>query len=226
MKRRAVIILLFLLLGAIVNVAVAWACALWSGLGKGIARVSLTVPAAWPAYLQQCGWPAPYATWRVADVGPGVTIIVTHGGDRDVTWDRSDLDAGKSNVTLYECCFGVPMRALEWRLYGAQGADAARLCRDAALAPGSRTGYACPSFIPTAEPSRHRCLPTAPIWPGFAINTLLYGVILWLLFAATGMVRRRRRIERGLCPRCTYDLRGALADGCPECGWKRREATE
>ncbi|MCI0362376.1 MAG: hypothetical protein L0219_00750 [Phycisphaerales bacterium] len=58
-----------------------------------------------------------------------------------------------------------------------------------------------------------------PIWPGFAINTIFYAAILWggwLLFAAPGLVRRRRRIKRGLCPACAYPI-GASAT-CTECG--------
>jgi hypothetical protein len=70
-----------------------------------------------------------------------------------------------------------------------------------------------------------RDLPYRPIWPGFAINTLFYAAILWLLFAAPFALRRRRRIKRGLCPACGYDLRGRASDShanlCPECGWRR-----
>ncbi len=63
-------------------------------------------------------------------------------------------------------------------------------------------------------------LPLKPIPAGFAINTLFYAVILWLLFAAPFALRRRRRITRGLCSKCGYDLRGSPTQGnvCPECG--------
>ena len=39
MKRRLLIIGIFLLLGAVVNVAVAWGCARWSNAGLGRAGV-------------------------------------------------------------------------------------------------------------------------------------------------------------------------------------------
>ena len=50
-----------------------------------------------------------------------------------------------------------------------------------------------------------------PTW--FAVLTL------WLLPAAKafGLIRRRRRVARGHCIRCGYDLR-ATPDNCPECG--------
>ena len=63
-------------------------------------------------------------------------------------------------------------------------------------------------------------LPVRPLWPGFAINTIFYAAILWLLFAAPGLIRRRLRHFRGRCVHCGYDLRGQPADSnkCPECG--------
>ena len=61
-----------------------------------------------------------------------------------------------------------------------------------------------------------RYVPVRPLWPGFAINTLFYAAILWLLFAAPFALRRRRRIKRGLCPKCAYPV-GTNAR-CTECG--------
>jgi hypothetical protein len=64
-----------------------------------------------------------------------------------------------------------------------------------------------------------RALPLQPIWPGFAINALLYAGILWLLFAAPFALRRRirgGRIKRGRCPACAYPI--GESDVCTECG--------
>ena len=52
----------------------------------------------------------------------------------------------------------------------------------------------------------------APYWPLAAAAAVLP---LWRL-ARWG--RRRRRLTRGLCPRCGYDLR-ASEGACPECGY-------
>ena len=62
----------------------------------------------------------------------------------------------------------------------------------------------------------HRDLPYLPIWPGFAINTFFYTAILWLLCAAPFALRRRRRIKRNLCPACAYPV--GSSDVCTECG--------
>jgi hypothetical protein len=59
-------------------------------------------------------------------------------------------------------------------------------------------------------------LPYLPLWPGIAINTIFYALILWLLFFAPFAWRRRRRLKRGLCPACAYPVGGSPV--CTECG--------
>ena len=66
-----------------------------------------------------------------------------------------------------------------------------------------------------------RALPLLPMWPGFAVNTLFYAIILWLLIPGPFVLRRLIRIRRGRCPKCGYDLRGDHDGGCPECGGMR-----
>ena len=61
-----------------------------------------------------------------------------------------------------------------------------------------------------------RQLPYGPLWPGFAINTIFYAAIAWLLLAFPGAVRRHRRIKRGLCPECAYPV--GTNPRCTECG--------
>jgi hypothetical protein len=69
-------------------------------------------------------------------------------------------------------------------------------------------------------------IPLHPIWPGFAIDTALYGAGLWVLWLMSGAGRRFVRRRRGLCVGCGYDLRGHAGwkpapqgrAACPECG--------
>jgi hypothetical protein len=61
--------------------------------------------------------------------------------------------------------------------------------------------------------------PTLPLWPGFAMNTLFYCAMLWLLFVAPwlpGHLRRNIRARRGQCPACAYPI--GVSDVCTECG--------
>lgn len=58
-----------------------------------------------------------------------------------------------------------------------------------------------------------------PIWFGLTVNSLAYGALWFVLFAAIARWRRRRASRRGKCPQCGYDLSGLAAGAtCPECG--------
>ncbi len=69
-------------------------------------------------------------------------------------------------------------------------------------------------------------LPFYPLWPGFLTNTIFYAAIVWMLWSSPFVVRHVIRRKRGRCTRCGYDLRGTSggASGgggggvCPECG--------
>ncbi len=59
-------------------------------------------------------------------------------------------------------------------------------------------------------------LPLGPIWPGFAVNTLFYAAVLWLLIPGPFALRRLIRRQRGLCPKCGYPM--GESSVCTECG--------
>ncbi len=65
-------------------------------------------------------------------------------------------------------------------------------------------------------------LPFRPIWPGFAINTLFYAAIVGTLFLVPPMLRRKRRLRRGLCPTCAYPIGSWGGEVCTECGAPRK----
>jgi hypothetical protein len=62
---------------------------------------------------------------------------------------------------------------------------------------------ASPGPLKSISAYRQKLLPLAPVWPGFAINTIFYAAILWVLFFALGAVRRSIRhqaqFESGVC---------------------------
>ncbi len=61
--------------------------------------------------------------------------------------------------------------------------------------------------------------PLLPIWPGFAVCTLLYAAALWLLICGPfvpGRVIREFRVKRSRCPACAYPV--GQSDVCSECG--------
>ncbi len=94
-------------------------------------------------------------------------------------------------------------------------------------AAGWRTGIDVTEQFGATYWGRGRRLPLTPLWPGFAINTLLYAPILWLLFLTPGLLRRWRRIRRirrGQCPACAYPI--GTSPVCTECGHELPEARQ
>jgi len=63
---------------------------------------------------------------------------------------------------------------------------------------------------------RSYTLPLRPLWPGFAINTLFYAGVLWVLFCGPFALRRMIRRRRGRCPACAYPI--GQSPVCTECG--------
>ncbi|MGI9014366.1 MAG: hypothetical protein ACR2GY_08970 [Phycisphaerales bacterium] len=73
--------------------------------------------------------------------------------------------------------------------------------------------------LPRDRSFNPRALPLRPIWPGFAINVLLYGLLWWLLLRMIAGFRSLRRARRGCCHACGYSRKGIAGDArCPECG--------
>ena len=212
MKRRVILVLLLLawaVAGAIVNVAVAWGSALWSGGSIELTGVRVVEPS-----VEDVAWWASHMPDKEARQ---LTFL---SRDRHCYQSTAfGLDA--RNVALLPG-YEVASTAAGWPF---RTAYATRV-----LARGVQheTGVFHASWMPYREdpywlPLYGRFLPLVPIWPGFAINTVFYAVVLWLLFAAPVALRRRRRIKRGLCPKCAYPVGTWGAERCTECG-ARHEA--
>lgn len=59
-------------------------------------------------------------------------------------------------------------------------------------------------------------LPLFPLWPGFALNTLVFATGLALIWYTPPSIRHVRRKRSGRCVKCGYDITGLTT--CPECG--------
>ena len=178
--------------GALVNVAVAWGVLTYFNPGTGHMTI-LDQPQAqmrWQLFAPRT-WPS--------DAIKGDRF--KYGAKILETLEHADVQS-QGSWTLYIRESGWPMMSFRGALLSRNGAVETRgLFRVRAV----------------------DSVPHIPIWPGFAINTLFYAAILWALFAAPfGLrgLRKRRRIKRGSCPNCAYDLRGRAptSDVCPECG--------
>ncbi len=222
MKRRLFQLAVFLLLGAVLNVAVAWGCALSIQLSRA-GPPSKSVRAIGRELEPDGGW----RFWSIVRVErPGVVLYYSYLHTRNervegVEVERStDLrpfelapswaDLRMPPATDYGIrwvhAFGWPFVSM-WRDYGAFG-DGYRY----KLFHGLEV-----AFLPP-DGGFPRAIPLDPIWLGFAFNTLFYAALLWLLIPGPFALRRLIRRTRGLCVACGYDLRHAEHDACPECG--------
>jgi hypothetical protein len=225
MKRgnRSVVLMFALLLlgGALVNVAVAWGLAVCIDLTEAPRSVGIAGDGTskWQGmshkrtggYLfTSTWWPNQLPPYTIQQPLAGIVPEWAPAGHTS-PWNAADAGSNKAHNDLIEARGWPRLALLSW----IESHDASHT---------TKAGIDLKFWTRKNNAGRttYRLLPTRPIWPGFAINTLFYAAILWLLFAAPFALRRHRRIKRGQCAKCGYDLRGspARADSplCPECG--------
>ena len=216
MKRRVGKVALFLLLGAIINVAMAWGCALWSvgavsGMGTPIGpeyRTSVAQIDMTGTCVEYHTFGLELETWHdVFHAGPMKTswqfnetpVVVSVDPLFNVSESPTRLRAGWPTAALV-CYFPIP----EF------GGDSSSLREVVDYGIQLKRSFA------RRLSAYHRRLPLRATWPGFAINTIFYAAILWLLFALPFTARRRRWTKRGLCTACGYPVGTSAL--CTECG--------
>ena len=231
MKRWVTRLVVLLLLGAIVNVAVAWGMRLWSELHRygSILVTRDEVPGELlPPIVWRFGPELRFA--RITLVGPGLEenwFFITAGDQEAFSrlgspYSRADLTSHRFvSVTMIERLrqglwvqghlvdvrAGWPARAFSGRYYS-----------NSRSKNSERVIHLPDWIIQTTRGESRFDLPIKPIWTGFAINTLFYAAILWLLTFGPFAVRRFVRNKRGHCIKCGYDLGHADHRACPECG--------
>jgi hypothetical protein len=192
MKRHLLIIACFLLLGAVVNVGVAWGCAAGSGWVLGGTSAGASESQWWDQR-------APAGFGGQFDGGfytPSLGALNTQffGG-------VPETEKGVMPYAALRIRSGIPALGLEGSFW---------YDKDRALV------YADPPLAPQPWLNEARPFPFRPIWPGFVINTLFYADILWLLIPGPFALRRFLRLKRGLCLKCAYPM--GESSVCSECG--------
>ena len=217
MKRRAIFkLLLFLLGGAVINVAVAWTCG-WASMYDldktlyGTSTRDRIPPVGMPVHI-----------WRSRGFGVEKLHVMASGS--------SEFEFGDHYRPLEEVRPGWVSLENDLRFSalseGASEADA--------LAQGwplLALWCECPEYqrieggllLSQVQVGQsflvvERVVAFRPIWRGLAVNTVFYAAILWILFATPRAIRRKLRRRRGLCATCGYSLRESVSEKCPECG--------
>ncbi|MEE8155962.1 MAG: hypothetical protein V3T53_13495 [Phycisphaerales bacterium] len=193
MKRRIVTITIFLLFGVVINVAVAWGCVLWLPKDDIVTLFEKEVRQRIP----------PDVTVR-SDLFFFNGLEIKPPGRSILMLAATEVDDGvDSAVPLYwELHAGWPTMSLDGTY------------------KMTETGGHYPFLFYLPEWLWERVefflVPWRPQWPGFAINTMLYGGVPWLLVCGPFEFRRYRRRKRGLCVYCAYPI--GTSDVCTECG--------
>jgi len=186
MKRRLSMLALFLLLGAIVNVAVAWVL------------VSLTPNLLLPYHVQE------EASEEDKSRLPNAVAVDPESSSSPATF-AVDRFPGVRHVSMIGTAESKPAYEIRAGLPLASVTGVRRMTVDLRQTDATRAVFKVPGTSSTY-------VPYAPIWPGFAINTAFYAMLLWLPF----VLRRWQRIKRGLCPKCAYPV--GTSEICTECG--------
>ncbi|MCH8343390.1 MAG: hypothetical protein IH983_05340 [Planctomycetes bacterium] len=222
MKRRLVTLAIFLLLGAVVNVAVAWGITAHAEFNEtSLRQTQETIEdSEWPRVVPQ-HWPPVRTAWDAHAFGWRVRRFMGRRLDEDRTTGQLEVSE-HFLVDIYEV--GWPSGSLQWETwldftisrnpqvttsYRFKGQPARTWWRSGIPVSDQRFGFGSRSW---------KGLPIRPVYFGFAINTLFYAGILWLVIAGRFALRRHIRRKRGLCVACGYDLRHADHAACPECG--------
>ena len=184
----------FLLLGAIVNVAVAWGIAVVAPLRVSIDHGGVFEPATTPEWdtfvLAKGGVVLIDAVASVGEVRTGPNPFPP-APKWSIAASAPEESLARTGARVQEIAYGWPSISMYSR-----------------------------SVMPWFAYAESVTLPSRGIWPGFAINTIFYAALLWVLWIAPGKIRRLVRIRRGCCPACGFIIApGTCSNGlCSECG--------
>jgi len=219
MNRQLFKLAWFLILGAIVNVAVAWGCAWPESDQLGLRFPSLAFASSIleateveVGHFVKVGWSRTNDSDRFIYK---VNIVQeTYPGYAQQYYYETNEPRPGINFTRHlqrNEAFAVHVQA-GWPLWCLEG--------DVWFTTYPYNSECIQDPIGIVKVGDNHLLPIRIVWRGIAINTIFYAALLWLLTLGPFTARRMIRRKRGRCIKCGYDLRGT-PDLCPECGWGR-----
>jgi hypothetical protein len=189
-RSRFLWITLSLAIGAVINVAAAWTCALAADIGAASAS-ELYTPLGPEHHWEVFRWDSGPGTRVFSNCWSGMPPAPFNAGPPETLlpgWmniDPPDQDAPEVVSHIGEA-WGYPMRSMSCRTESRPVAD------------GTVTTTSGVVRLRSAEHrgGRGLYLPMTPIWAGFSVNTVLYALLGLVVYAAardlSRLVRRRR----------------------------------
>ena len=234
-------IIVLLIIGAMINVLVAWTCValaktrMFDAIALG--RMRAEHYAAEDAKAAQGENPDTERYLALLLLAPGTRVLIAdESGDaqnrriatQSAGWPWLALDAEQtrdraSDLTTH---WGVAMGKMTLHYptlnIGSAGLPAFPASRTALVGPPAPPAVArvAVTAAPIMAQKADRLLPMRPIWPAFALNTIAYAFATWLMWLLWTMTMRTQRRLRGRCGRCAYPV--GVSPVCTECGHRVR----
>lgn len=235
MKRCALTLGLLLLLGAVINVAVAWWCALQIDPFQSGNPASTNLSPYWNTRDERhIREPDGLLTLRVVQSRGALTIESIRGQADEAIFAPSewrDLSHCCARLRLPTAEYAAGQAWMEYRRLQVRGWPMLSMCCEEqqhllmknatwVTRPG-RLGIQLwlPPWQGGFRKEIPKMIPLEPVWPGFVVNTALFAGAMWAsrqMFGAPLAIRRRKRRKRGQCVACGYPI--GLSPVCTECG--------
>lgn len=126
--------------------------------------------------------------------------------------------------------YGFPFLCFEVQTTALKAIDPSRTIRQSSIINGAMCKPIHPGDLggectPPTPPQQHLAIyiPYSPIWSGLAVNSIFYALVFFSLITTKRALTHSRRMQKGKCPICKYDLVFDNSLGCPECGWRKSE---
>ncbi|HVP73141.1 MAG TPA: hypothetical protein VMS30_05340 [Phycisphaerales bacterium] len=239
-RRILTSIIVLLIIGAVINVFVAWTCValaktrMFDAIALG--RMRAEQYAAEDAKAARGEDPDAERYLALLFLARGTRmLIVDESNDartrristQSAGWPWLGLDAEqiRDGPQPLKTCWGVGMGTMildypPLSVGSSTGPPAfPRLPIAGPPAPPAATTAAV-TAAPTPRQTTDRLLPMRPVWPGFALNTAVYALAAWVMWLLWMMTMRTQRRLRGLCGRCAYPV--GVSAVCTECGHRVR----
>jgi hypothetical protein len=218
MKRRVTQIILFLLLGAIVNIVVAWGSVIWIpspqwSYDAAIRELPVKPPADWrPLDKRTIDWSPLYSN----DVF--IPEDASSPGSHPSTRIRLEVLRAGFPLRCFSCISASDQRLWDITYYD-NVPNPGPYPRTLPTLSTAQQGLPVPDSLHWQNGTVR--IPILPHWIGIIINSIVYALLVHYLGRCGLHLRGRLRLRTGHCPYCAYDLQHESHTGCPECGWHR-----
>lgn len=213
-RRIPVRVFAWLTAGGLINIAVAWVCvafAIKTGVvitSTGATGTIQPLSEAELRRLPQTDWPLTpnrMAIWVLEGSSPGVRVRNALSVSKD--YATTQYQGGHNYGLMRETAAGWPMLSMSGERIAIW---------EEMISTHGRNNWLLEIAPGRTDPMNPTALPLRPMWPGFALNTLLFAALLWALAIGPRTIRARMRRRKGLCPACGYPT--GESDICTECG--------